>query len=161
MVVHGQDRLCAAVEPLTTRVARMAVLRAVLGKTLWCYFLGLVRLRASSSTADTTLMKPFSSSAVTRRPMASSRSMRCRWTRFAVCMPLAVGVITNVRRSVAPTSRVIKPRSASRSRMLVSVERLCARPRCSSAIVAGAEVASSARMCASPCDRPSSRRSAR
>src|SRR2546429_336671 len=45
--------------------------------------------------------------------------------------------MTNVRRSLSPTARVIKPRSTRRSRMLVSVERLCARPRWSSAIVAG------------------------
>ena len=63
---------------------------------------------------------------------------------------------TKVRRSAAPTARVTKPRSARRSRMLVSVERLWARPRCSSAIVDGPEVARSARMCASPCDSASS-----
>ena len=57
--------------------------------------------------------------------------------------------------------RVTSLRSTSRSRMLVNVDRLCANPRCRSAIVAGAEVASSARMWASPCERPCSRRFAR
>ena len=73
----------------------------------------------------------------------------------------SVGVMMNVRRSCVPTSRVISSRAARRSRMLVSVERLCARPRCRSLIAAGAEAASSARMCASPCVRSNSRRSAR
>ena len=41
---------------------------------------------------------------------------------------LAVSVMTNVRRSDTPASLVMKPRSARRSRMLVSVDRLCARP---------------------------------
>ena len=49
-----------------------------------------------------TLLKLRSSALVMRRATACSRSARCRCTRAAARRPLAVGVITKVRRSSAP-----------------------------------------------------------
>jgi hypothetical protein len=115
-----------------------------------------MRLAAPSSTAAATFKNPRTSSAETLARTARSRSARCRSTRRATLRPDAVGVTTNVRRSDSPTARVTRPRATSRSRMLVSVDRLCASPLCNSAMVAGPD-ASCARMCASPCDREPSR----
>jgi hypothetical protein len=56
----------------------------------------------------------------TRRTTARSRSDRWWLTRRAWLRPFAISVITKVRRSYSPTSRVINPRFTSRSRILVN-----------------------------------------
>ena len=109
---------------------------------------------ASSSTAATTFMKPCTSSAVTRGATAvleigrddGGRAWRC-------CAPFGVGVMTNVRRSSAPTSRVIEAALARGDRECWSASSACARDRDGARRWSTAPaVASSARMCASPCD---------
>ncbi len=73
-----------------------------------------------------------------------------RWARAATVFPFVDKRTIKERRSLGSDSREMYWRSASRSRMLVSVERRCASARCNSAMLVSPEAARCERMCPSP-----------